>query len=386
MTTVWWVWGLLVGAAWFYKLIECALGMPKVPDIALPEWQLDPSAQQPLVSIIVPALNEEEKLEAALGSLLKLDYQNYEIIAVDDRSSDRTGEIMERLASAASQKLRVVHVKHLPEGWLGKPNALQRASELAKGEWLLFTDADVSFRADAIGRAINLAVRSQADHVVLFPTLITHSWGERMMLAFLSLAFTVGRLWKVSDPKARDFVGVGAFNMIRRSAFDALGGMQPLKMEVVEDMKLGKLIKKNGMKQVAAFGDDLLTIHWARGAWGIVRNLRKNTFAFLRFNWVFSTLSVVGLLLVHLGLYVGVFFAPGWAKLGFSVGLFSLALFYVGIYRRLKISPAYFFLHPLSVALMCIALVESTYFTLKNEGIEWRGTHYPLAALRKGLA
>jgi glycosyltransferase involved in cell wall biosynthesis len=385
MTIVWWVWGLLVGAAWFYKLIECAIGMPKVPDIALPEWQPDPSTPQPLVSIIVPALNEEEKLESALTSLLKLDYQEYEVIAVNDRSTDRTGEIIDRLAGGAQQKLKVVHIKQLPEGWLGKPNALQRASELAKGEWLLFTDADVSFRSDAIGRAINLAVRSQADHVVLFPTLITHSWGERMMLAFLSLAFTVGRLWKVSDPKARDFIGVGAFNMIRRSAFDRLGGMQPLKLEVVEDMKLGKLIKKHGMKQVAAFGDGLLTIHWARGAWGIVRNLRKNTFAFLRFNWILSTLSIVGLLLVHFGLYVGVLLAPGWAKVGFSVGLFSLALFYVGIHRRLKISAGYFFLHPLSVALMCIALTQSTYFTLKNNGIEWRGTHYPLDELRKGL-
>ena len=142
------------------------------------------------------------------------------------------------------------------------------------------------------------------------------------MLAFLSLAFTVRRLWKVSDPKASDFIGVGAFNMIRRSALHAVGAMQALKMEVVEDMKLGKLIKKNGLKQVAAFGDGLLTIHWARGAWGIVRNLRKNTFAFLRLDWILSVLSIVGLLLVHLGLYVGVLFAPGWAKLGFSVGLF----------------------------------------------------------------
>ena len=385
MTTAFWIWGLLLGAGWFYKLIECALGMPKVPDVARPEWQPESSASQPLVSIIVPALNEEEKVEAALSSLLRLDYSNYEVTAIDDRSTDRTGEIMDRLAAAHSAKLKVVHIKQLPAGWLGKPNALQRGSELAKGEWLLFTDADVSFRPDALGRAIALALRSQADHVVLFPTLITHSWGERMMLAFLSLAFTVRRLWKVSDPKAGDFIGVGAFNMIHRSAFDRLGGMLPLKMEVVEDMKLGKLIKQNGLKQVVAFGDGLLTIHWARGAWGIVRNLRKNTFAFLRFNWMLSTLSIVGLLLVHLGLYVGVLFAPGWAKLGFSVGLFSLALFYVGIHRRLGISAAYFFLHPLSVALMCIALAQSTYFTLKNHGIEWRGTHYPLAALRKGI-
>ena len=385
MSTTYWVWGLLVGGAWFYKLVECALGMPKVPDISTPEWQPNDASPKLRISIVVPALNEEEKLESALQSLLALDYSNYEVVAVNDRSIDRTGEIMDRLAAASSGKLRVVHITQLPVGWLGKPHALHRGFELTNGEWLLFTDADVTFRADALGRAMQLAKRSNADHVVLFPTLITKSWGESMMLAFLSLAFTVGRLWKVSDPKSRDFIGVGAFNMVRRSSFEALGGMQRLKMEVVEDMKLGKLIKKHGFKQVAAFADGLLTIHWARGAWGIVRNLRKNTFAFLRFNWILALLSIVGLFFAHLGLYVGVLLAPGWAKLGFAIGLLSLALFYVGIYRHLKISPLYFFLHPLSTLLMCLALMQSAYFTLKNDGIEWRGTHYPLDELRKGL-
>jgi len=384
--TLYWIWGTIVGAGWTYKLFECALGMPKVPDLARPEWLPASKEGLPRISIIVPALNEEEKLEAALQSLLVLDYPNYEVIAINDRSTDRTGAIMDRLAAANPAKLKVVHVTSLPERWLGKPHALQRGAEIATGEWLLFTDADVSFRSDALARAIQLAKTSQTDHLVIFPTLIAKSWGELMMLAFLSLAFTVRRLWKVSDPKARhDFIGVGAFNMIRRSAFDALGGMQPLRMEVVEDMKLGKLIKQYGFKQVAAFGDGLLTIHWASGAWGIVRNLRKNTFAFLRFNWLLTFLAVLGLLLVHLGLYVGIVFAPGWSKIGFAIGLLSLALFYVGIHRHLKISPMYFFLHPLSTLMMCLALAQSAYFTFKNGGIEWRGTRYPLQELRKGL-
>ena len=385
MATVYWVWGLLLGTGWLYKLIECAVGMPKVPDVAHPEFLSDASEPTPRVSIIVPALNEEEKLEGALSSLLKLDYLNYEVVAVDDRSTDRTGEIMDRLASLAPGKLRVVHIKQLPQGWLGKPHALQRGSEIATGEWLLFTDADVNFRSDTLRRAITLGLRTNSDHVVLFPTLITRSWGEGMMLAFLSLAFALRRLWKVSDPGASDFVGVGAFNMVRRSAFDALGGMQPLKMEVVEDMKLGKLIKKNGFKQVAAFGDDLLTIHWARGAWGIVRNLRKNTFAFLRFSWLLTLLAILGVALVHLGLYIGLILAPAWAKLGFAIGLLSLAFFYVGIRRHMKLSTAFFFLHPLGALMMCLALAQSAYFTLKNGGIEWRGTHYPLKELHKGL-
>ena len=376
---------MLVGGGWTFKLFECALGMPKVPDLARPEWLPKTGERLPRISIIVPALNEAEKLEPALKSLLVLDYPDYEVIAVNDRSTDRTGEIMDRLAAGNPSKLRVAHVTSLPEKWLGKPHALHCGAELATGEWLLFTDADVSFRPDALARAVHLGDESRSDHVVIFPTLIAETWGERMMLAFLSLAFTVGRLWKVSDPEARDFIGVGAFNMVRRSAFDALGGMQLLRMEVVEDMKLGKLIKKHGFKQIAAFGDGLLTIHWARGAWGIVRNLRKNTFAFLGFNSVLAALGIMGLILVHLGLYIGIIFAPGWSKIGFAIGLLSLALFYVGIHRHLKISPIYFLLHPLSTMMMCLALAQSAYFTLKNGGIEWRGTRYPLDELRKGL-
>ena len=385
MVTIFWIWGLLLGAGWFYKLVECALGMPKVPDVAHPEWLPQASASQAFVSIIVPALNEEEKLEEALASLLQLDYPNYEVIAVDDRSTDCTGEIMERLAVAHPAKLKVVHIKQLPAGWLGKPHALQRGSEISRGAWLLFTDADVNFRTDTLARAVYFGEKTNAAHVVLFPTLISRSWGEGMMLAFLSLAFALRRLWKVSDPKAGDFVGVGAFNMIRRATFDALGGMQPLRMEVIEDMKLGKLVKQHGFKQVAAFADDLLTIHWARGAWGIVRNLRKNTFAFMHFSWLLTVLAIAAVLLVHLGLYVGIAFAPGWSKLGFAIGLLSLALFYVGIRRHMKLSPAYFFLHPLSALMMCLVLVQSAYFTLKNGGIEWRRTLYPLDELRKGL-
>ena len=383
--TIFWIWGALLGAGWTYKLIECALGMPKVPEISQPEWLPTEGEALSRISIIVPALNEQEKLEPALRSLLALDYPDYEVIAVDDRSTDRTGEIMDRLAREFPAKLRVVHVKELPSGWLGKPHALQKGSELATGGWLLFTDADVTFRSDTLRRAVTLATRTQADHVVLFPTLLTESWGERMMLAFLSLAFTLRRLWKVSDPKSGDFVGVGAFNMVRRGSFDALGGMHPLRMEVIEDMNLGKLTKKHGFKQVAAFADDLLTIHWARGAWGIVRNLRKNTFAFLRYSMVLTLLAILGTVLVHLGPFIGIIFAPGWSKVGFAAALFSLALFYLGIQRHIKIPAYYFLLHPLSTIMMCISLAQSAYFTIKNGGIEWRGTCYSIDELRKGL-
>jgi hypothetical protein len=154
----------------------------------------------------------------------------------------------------------------------------------------------------------------------------------------------------------------------------------------VEDMKLGKLIKKKGLKQVAAFAEGLLTIHWAPGAWGVVRNLRKNVFAFLEFRWYYTLAAILLLILFHWGPLVGLILAPGLAKIGFAIGLASLALFYFGISRHLGISPVYFFLHPISTGMMCIALLQSTWFTLRGGGITWRGTHYALKELRKGLA
>jgi len=114
--TIFWIWGALLGAGWTYKLFECALGMPKVPEISQPQWLPKEGEALPRISVIVPALNEQEKLEPALRSLLALDYPNYEVIAVDDRSTDCTGEIMDRLAREFPAKLRVVHVKELPTG------------------------------------------------------------------------------------------------------------------------------------------------------------------------------------------------------------------------------------------------------------------------------
>ena len=144
-----WIVGTVLAVAWFSRIVDAALGMPKVADICRGEWDRNPVSPSgnPRVSIIVPARNEEESIEQALTRLLALDYDNYEIIAVNDRSTDRTGEIMENLAaeSSARGQLRVIHHHELPKGWLGKTHAMWTATNQAAGEWLLFTDADVMF-------------------------------------------------------------------------------------------------------------------------------------------------------------------------------------------------------------------------------------------------
>ena len=212
-----WIAGCTLGLVWLWRLVDAAFGVPKIAEISRPEWDRRPT-DSPRVSIVVPACNEEADIGATLQRLLALDYENYEVIAVDDRSSDRTGEIMENIAAAAPPgRLRVIRIAELPSGWLGKPHAMWSAGNQATGDWLLFTDADVLFKPDVLRRAVAYAEHERADHLVLFPRMIMKRPGERMMIAFFQTLFVFGhRPWKVADPKTKDHIGVGAFNMIRR--------------------------------------------------------------------------------------------------------------------------------------------------------------------------
>jgi glycosyltransferase involved in cell wall biosynthesis len=385
-----WIVGTVLAVAWFSRIVDAALGMPKVADISRPEWDRNPVSPSgnPCVSIIVPARNEEESIEQALTQLLVLDYDNYEIIAVNDRSTDRTGKIMENLAaeSSARGKLRVIHHHELPKGWLGKTHAMWTATNHAAGDWLLFTDADVMFKPESLRRALAYAEAERADHVVLFPRMIMKRAGEYMTIAFFQTMFVFGhRPWKVADPKTRDHMGVGAFNLIRRTVYEAVGTYEALRMEVLDDMKLGKVVKNAGFAQRNVFGEDLISIRWARGAMGVVNNLTKNFFAVLSFQWWRTLISAFGLAFLNLMPFFGVWLAHGWARLGYAVALLSIFLIYLGMSWRSAVPPYYFLLHPISTVLFVYTLLRSMFLTLWNDGIVWRGTKYPLEELRKGM-
>jgi cellulose synthase/poly-beta-1,6-N-acetylglucosamine synthase-like glycosyltransferase len=407
MAYFYWIAGIILALAWFSRIVDAALGMPSVADVSRPEWDRNPvlPSGNPRVSIIVPARNEEEAIEQALRTLLALDYDNYEVIAVNDRSTDRTGEIMERVAESQTQtqsphpvpaksagtrrghpRLRVVHHQELPSGWLGKTHAMWTAANLATGDWLLFTDADVLFKPDSLRRALAYAEAEKADHVVLFPRMIMKRPGEYMMIAFFQTMFMFGhRPWKVADPSTDDHMGVGAFNLVRRRVYDAVGTYQALRMEVLDDMKLGKVVKKGGFAQRNVFGGDLISIRWAHGAIGVVNNLTKNFFAVLSFQWWRTLLSAFGLAFLNFGPFLGVWMAHGWARVPYGVALGSMFLIYLGMSWRSAVPPYYFLLHPVSAALFIYTLMRSMFLTLWNDGIVWRGTKYPLEELRKGM-
>ncbi len=385
-----WIAGSILGLVWSWRLADAALGMRKIADVSRSEWDRKPATPDgnPRVSIIVPARDEEADIAEALTRLLALDYDNYEVIVVDDRSTDRTGEIIDRIAASAKAhgRLKVIHINSLPAGWLGKTHAMWTAAKQASGDWLLFTDADVLFKPDSLRRALAYAEAEPADHVVLLPRMIMKRPGEKMMIAFFQTLFVFGhRPWKVADPKAKDHMGMGAFNLVRRRVYDAIGSYERLRMEVLDDMKLGKVVKNAGYAQRNVFGEDLISVRWAKGAMGVVRNLTKNFFAVMSFQWPRLLLSCFALAFLNLLPFLGIWLAHGWARLPYAVALASMFLIYVGVSRKSAVPSYYFVLHPVSTALFVYTMLLSMILTLSRGGVVWRGTKYPLEELRRGL-
>jgi glycosyltransferase involved in cell wall biosynthesis len=305
---VWLAWGLAL--AWVWKAVEAFRGLPRIPNLRLPEFDVSPKGA-PRITVLVPARDEAADVAACLTSLLSQDYGNLNIIAIDDRSSDATGSIMDELAARYPQRLSVLHVAELPAGWLGKTHAMamgaRQAIAMHGPEYLLFTDADVIFERQAVRRALAQAVATQADHFVLTPTLILRTAGKAALVGFIQvMGLWAARPWRVADAKAkRDALGIGAFNLLRTSAYLELGGFEALRMQIVEDMTLARRVKKLGMRQRIAFGLGMLTLHWADGAMGVVNGMTKNLFAFFAFRPVALLGASAGMTLLWLGPFVG---------------------------------------------------------------------------------
>jgi glycosyltransferase involved in cell wall biosynthesis len=317
-----------------------------------------------------------------------------EVIAVDDRSTDETGLVMDALVRERREsdvRYVVEHVRELPAGWLGKPHAMARGAELATGEWLLFTDADVVFAEETLARALAWLEREGGDHLLVVPTVVARSAGEAMMLPFLHILSIWGpRLWRVADPHARDAVGVGAFNLMRRATYDAVGGWERLRMEVIEDLRMGYLIKQAGFRSWVVTGRNLVRIRWAYGAWGVVDNLTKNVFAAFRFRIGLMVAGVVGIAVMCLLPFAGLALGLGrdrawlWPSV---VSLASLGALYWR-YRRYTdpggvISVMWLPAFPAAALVFVYAMVRSMVLTLVRGGVVWRGTFYPLRQLRE---
>ena len=375
----------LVALAWVWKVASAALGLPSIPNLLLPEHNIAP-AGSPSITVIVPARNEAADIAATLHSLLAQDYDNLQIIAVDDRSTDQTGAIINAMANQHPDKLRALHITELPPGWLGKTHAMALAARQAPTDYLLFTDADVLFRADAIRRALAHAVATRADHLVTLPTPTTHRWEESAILGFIqTLTLWAARVWRIADPKSkRDAFGIGAFNLLRREAYQQVGGFESLRMQIIEDIGLARRIKHAGLAQRICFGHGLVRLHWASGVGGLVNVMTKNLFSAFRFYIWLALLGCLWLLVFCVAPAAGLFFTP--ARLPAILTLAAVVWAYRLMSPHSGISTGYALFFPFAALVFVFALLRSTLVTLKRGGVVWRGTFYPLAELRKNAA
>ncbi len=386
---IWIAQAWVVAGLWVWRGVGATIGLPKVPNLLDAEWDAAP-AMGPTLTVVVPALNEEANVGACLESLLRQEYESLEIVTVDDRSTDATGAIMDRLAAADPKRLRVIHVKELPAGWLGKTHAMGLAARSTASEYILFTDADVIFRADALRRSMAFAVKSGADHLVTLPTLILKRWDEGALVSFFQVcAMWSSRLWKVADAKAkRDVVGVGAFNLLRRAAYEQVGGFEALRMAIIEDLGIAMRVRRAGLRQRGVFGKDLVSLHWAAGALGVVDVLTKNMFSAFGFRLTMLLGGCGGLMgmcvLPAVDLAAGVWISG--LMLPAAIGLLGVWLAYRALARHTGISAWNAALSPFAAMLLVYAFLRSMFKTLRQGGVIWRGTFYPLEELRKHVA
>jgi glycosyltransferase involved in cell wall biosynthesis len=336
----------------------------------------------PRVSIIIPARNEERNLEEALRSILALDYDNLEIDVVDDRSTDRTGEILDRMASA-DPRLRIVHVRELPPGWLGKNHALWLGAAKATGEFLLFTDADVVMDFSTLRRAVGAMVADRLDHLTAAPEIERPSVLFEMFIGAFSLFFTLfTRPWKVKDPESPSHVGIGAFNLVRAAAYRAAGGHQAIAMRPDDDLKLGKLIKKNGFRQEFVFGLGALRVEWYASTGELIQGLMKNAFSGVDYRVWVVVVSTVMQLITLVWPFLALFLTSGatrWLNLASVLVLLTLCWInapLAGVRRWHGLG------FPLATLLFLYILWRAMVLTLWRDGIDWRGTHYSLAELK----
>jgi glycosyltransferase involved in cell wall biosynthesis len=373
----------LIAAFWVFHGLRTAYGATKLPWVK--DFEPADNSGCPTISLIFAARNEEEKLPAALRTLAALDYPHLEIIAVDDRSLDATGRIVDGFA-AAHERFRAVHIRELPSGWLGKPHALQKAYEASTGEWLLFTDADVRFTPDALRRAVRLLTERHLDHLTLIGDVEMHGFWETTLITFFGLAFYLSTdVYRVSNPNSRAYVGVGAFQLLRRSTYETIGTHRRLAMEVVDDMKLGKLVKRSGFRSGVAVAQEYVSVRWHAGARNMIRGVTKNFFAAFGYNIAFAAAAVAGMLLLNVVPFIAVFAGHGWIRiLSASAVLVALGMnCSVDVVNR--VSPLYALTHPIGAILFCYMIVRSVAVTLWQGGVTWRGTFYPLKELKRGV-
>lgn len=359
-------------------LVRADYCMARLRDVPLPsdDWQA------PLVSVIVAARNESRDIEQAIKSLLGLAYSPYQLTVVNDRSTDDTGEILDRLATEYPQ-LNVVHLEHLPEGWLGKNHAQHFGAQRSDGKWLLLTDADIVFDPTSLTRAVWWAEDQALDHLAGIPRIKVSGFLLNAVVAAFAVFFKAHfRPWRARNPKSKAFIGIGAFNLVRAEAYHAIGGHGQLKMRPDDDIKLGKVLKQSGFRQDLIVAGSMLSVRWYASITELIRGLEKNAFAAVEYNPLTVVASTLAAFLFFVVPFAGAVVATGLPQALFAMTALLWLVCCWQACRGFQQNPLYCLGFPIATLLLIYIQLRTMLLNYWLGGIRWRDTFYPLDELR----
>lgn len=341
----------------------------------------------PRLSVVIATCNDAGTIEGAVDTLLHQDYPDLEIILVNDRSTDETGRIIERIARR-DPRVRTVHIQHLPPGWLGKVNALHAGTQTSSGEWVLYTDADVYFQQGTLRKAIAFVLADRSDHLSLLPIPRAPSFWLGVVLQTIGGVFVLAtRAAQIGKPGSKAFIGTGAFNLVRKAALDRTEGFPWLRMEVVDDVGLGLMLHRSGATSSFAITLHEVSFTWYPSLSAMFKGLEKNFFGILAFYSIARMIIIVLLAWAYaLAPLVALLYSvkiPFLLIVGLVAYLFIVAgAFGVKIAFRQKLLPLLFV--QVGHVLTSLMLLRSGILCVLRGGIIWRGTEYPIDKLRAG--
>jgi glycosyltransferase involved in cell wall biosynthesis len=373
---------LSVATLLFFLLFGIDIYFGNRSSVFLRDVPPDGVASLPKVSVVIPARNEERRIREALQSVLRQDYPNAEFIVINDRSTDQTGAILAEMAREDA-RLHVITISELPAGWLGKNYALFRGAEAAGGALILFADADVVMDRSVLARAVTYMRRRDLRHLAILPEIRMPGVLLGMCTSAFGIFFSLyARPWKAKDPRSKRSIGIGAFNLVAARAYRAAGGHRAIAMRPDDDIKLGKLLKKNGCRQELMFGGGMMHVEWYPSLREMVDGLMKNSFSGVGYSIVASIASGVVLLLLTVWPVLGALATRGVTQL-LNLAIVALFLLISADSNRFHSLPRWYAVGlPVGGVLFTYILWKATIKTIWEDGIRWRGTHYPLALLK----
>ncbi|WP_257008271.1 glycosyltransferase [Bacillus sp. FJAT-45350] len=368
---------------WIVILIDSAIGMRKLPKLENIKENKQLLNNGPLLSVIVAARNEAGAIEESLRSQFRQTYQNIEWIVVNDRSTDETGAIIDRLSSE-EPRMTPLHITSLDKGWLGKNHALYHGYQASKGDYLLFTDGDVMYEKDTIEKSITYTVENQIDHLTLSPNMNVERFWTKAFITFFLFGFSYfKRPWKANDDKNKAAIGIGAFNLVTREMYELIGTHEKIRERPDDDLMLGVQIKKSGGKQRLVTALSHLQVEWYPSLKEALIGLEKNTFAGLYYRYSMVLFAIGGVFLSQVWPFIALFVTDGLTRFLYSICIVLLFLVYSQTVNLMSDNALrYFFVFPITALLFIYSIIRATTLTAKRGGIVWRGTFYSLKELR----